>query len=282
MERRAASATMRLLWLLLASSYHACADPELVEAAIRRMEERGQHDLVEDVRRRLAEQEGKEDEFEQHYAAAVHLQRRPRPPRPLHNKQPGADPQTAALMAQIRAQEATKQQQLPDAGDVLAKIRAFEANNRKPQRRPRGARRVFWSEKAQGPSQGSVEVGHDAAALMAKIRQQEAQKGGVAARRRGSAHGQDPRGRGEERCAAGMMPGGDDAAALMKAIRQQEAQSRVTGAAPDAAALMKEMQAFSEAATPAGGAARSGAPKASGGGGVGDEKGREERRRRAP
>ena len=78
---------MRLLWLLLASSYHACADPELVEAAIRRMEERGQHDLVEDVRRRLAEQAGKEDEFEQHYAAAVHLQRRAEAAEAaLHNK----------------------------------------------------------------------------------------------------------------------------------------------------------------------------------------------------
>ena len=104
---RAASATMRLLWLLLTSSYHACADPELVEAAIRRMEERGQHDLVEDVRRRLAEQAGKEDEFEQHYAATVHLQRRAEAAEAASgNAPPGADPQTAALMAQIRQQEA--------------------------------------------------------------------------------------------------------------------------------------------------------------------------------
>ena len=116
---------MRLLWLLLASSYDACADPALVEAAIKRMEERGQHDLVEDVRRRLAEQEGKEDEFEQHYAAAVHLQRRAEAAEAAPQQTGSADPQTAALMAQIRAQEATKQQQLPDAGDVLAKIRAF-------------------------------------------------------------------------------------------------------------------------------------------------------------
>ena len=84
---------MRLLWLLLASSYHACADPELVEAAIRRMEERGQHDLVEDVRRRLAAQEGKEDEFEQHYAAAVHLQRRAEAEEAAaQTAPPGADP----------------------------------------------------------------------------------------------------------------------------------------------------------------------------------------------
>ena len=167
---------MRLLWLLLASSYHACADPELVEAAIRRMEERGQHDLVEDVRRRLAEQEGKEDEFEQHYAAAVHLQRRAEAAEAA--PQQTADPQTAALMAQIRAQEATKQQQLPDAGDIMAKIRAFEAKNSKPQNDLAALAASFGAEKAQG-SQGSVEVGHDAAALMAQIRQQEAQKGGA-------------------------------------------------------------------------------------------------------
>ena len=86
---------MRLLWLLLASSYHACADPELVEAAIRRMEERGQHDVVADVRRRIEEQEGKEDLFEQHYAAAVHLQRRAEAAEAA--TQQTADPQTATL-----------------------------------------------------------------------------------------------------------------------------------------------------------------------------------------
>ena len=175
---------MRLLWLLLASSYHACADPELVEAAIRRMEERGQHDLVEDVRRRLAEQErARRTNLSSTTPPPSIYKDGPRPPRPRHNNR-NADPQTAALMAQIRAQEATKQKQLPDAGDVLAKIRAFEANNSKPQNDLAAlAARPFAAEKARGPSQG-VEVGHDAAALMAKIRQQEAQKGGA-----GRSHG---------------------------------------------------------------------------------------------
>ncbi len=211
---------MRLLWLLLASSYHACADPALVEAAIRRMEERGQHDLIKDVRRRMEEQAGKEDEFEQHYAAAVHLQRRAEAAEAAG--QQTTDPQTAALMAQIRAQEDT-QKRLPDAGDIMNKIRAFE-EARKPQNDLAALAASFGAEKARGPA--TVEVGNDAAALMAKIRADEAKK-------------------------AATMPGGDDAAALMKAIRQQEAQSRVTGAAPDAAALMKEMQASSDAATPA-------------------------------
>ena len=180
---------MRLPWLLLASSYHACADPELVEAAIRRMEERGQHDLVEDVRRRMEEQAGKEDEFEQHYAAAVHLQRRAEAAEAA--TQQTADPQTAALMAQIRAQE-DKQKRLPDAGDIMNKIRAFE-DARKPQNDLAALAASFGAEKARGPSQG-VEVGSDAAALMAQIRRQETAK-----------------------------QGGDDAARLMAQIRADEA-----------------------------------------------------------
>ena len=80
---------------------------------------------------------------------------------------------------------------------------------------------------------------------MAQIRRQEAKAGA------GDADALMAKIRADEAKKAATMPGGDDAAALMKAIRQQEAQSRVTGAAPDAAALMKEMQASSDAATPA-------------------------------
>ena len=255
---RAASATMRLLWLLLASSYHACADPELVEAAIRRMEERGQHDLVEDVRRRLAEQAGKEDEFEQHYAAAVHFQRRAEAaeaaPQP-----PGADPQTAALMAQIRAQEATKQQQLPDAGDVLAKIRAFEANNRKPQDDLAALAASFGAEKARGPSQVWKLVMMRRRSLMAKIRADEAK---IRADEAGNDAGWRRRRRADE---SYKTAGGSITSHGRRARRRRSYEGD--------AGIQRRGDAR-------GGAARSGAPKASGGGGIRDREGGKERRRR--
>merc|ERR1719487_1021034 len=132
----------------------------------------------------------------------------------------------------------------------MAKIRAFEAKNSKPQNDLAALAASFGAEKARGPSQG-VEVGHDAAALMAQIRQQEAQKGGAGVAGADDAAQLMAKIRADEAKKAAMMPGGDDAAALMKAIRQQEARSAVTGAAPDPAALMASMQKSSEAATPA-------------------------------
>ena len=196
---------MRLLWLLASAVRHACADPELVAMAIKRMEARGQHDTVAQVRAQLAA--NIEDDFDRHYVAAVRLQLQAEAAEraaeaAARAPPPGADAGTAALMAQIRGDEARKQGRVPDAGDILAKIRAFEAAKNKPKNDLAALAAQLAAEKARGGG-GNVAVNADAAALMAKIRADDG-------------------------------AGDDGAAALMASIRAQEA------TLPDTAALMAD------------------------------------------
>ena len=134
-----------------------------------------QHDLVEDVRRRLAEQEGKEDEFEQHYAA-VHLQRRAE-----------AAEATSATSGRPAAAPSWRRSARRRIGRNSCRTPATSVWPRfgpsRPRivtsRRPRGARRVFWRREARGPSR---KAGHDAAALCGQDSTAEAQKGELESR----------------------------------------------------------------------------------------------------